>query len=129
MANTLLNDLREVRRRKLEYDKASAAKKKAEEAFKKKQQEVFDRMEAEEAGSMADKRTGRLFVPTETVYAQVQDRSEFIKWAKEEDELLIKEVENGELINALVRERLDNGEALPPGLGVRVKQYIADRAA
>jgi hypothetical protein len=129
MANTLLNDLRQLAKDKADYDRKKAAASKAELAFKERQQKVYDRMEAEEAGSMTDRRLGVQFCPAETVYAQLQDRSEFVTWAKENDDELLVEKENGELLNALVRACLDNGEPLPPGVGVRVRQYISQRAA
>jgi hypothetical protein len=104
MANTLLNDLRQLAKDKADYDRKKAAASKAELAFKERQQKVYDRMEAEEAGSMTDRRLGVQFCPAETVYAQLQDRSEFVTWAKENDDELLVEKENGELLNALVRE-------------------------
>jgi hypothetical protein len=32
------------------------------------------------------------------------------------------------LLNEVVREKLDNGEQLPDGLGFYVKQYVSQRA-
>lgn len=72
---------------------------------------------------------GTNFVPTETIYAQVQDSDEFTQWALERDDTLVEYKPRKEQLNELVRERLDNGEAMPPGLGFYVKQTISQRAA
>jgi hypothetical protein len=39
------------------------------------------------------------------------------------------ETERKRVLNELVRERLDNGEPLPPGIGLDVKEKISMRAA
>lgn len=129
MPQSLQQDLRQLRRLKEDRDRKKKSYETADEAFKRKQQAVFDRMEAEGMGSMVDKRLGVQFVPTETVYGQISDRSEFIEWAKENDISLIQHKEREDLLNQLVRERIDNGEPLPPGVTMRVRQYIGQRAA
>lgn len=88
---------------------------------------LLDRMEMEETESI--KCDGTLFVPTTTVYGQVNDRAEFIAWAKDNEPELIEAKERKALVSELVRERLDNGEELPPGVGFYAKQYISLRAA
>lgn len=119
-----LTELSKLRKKK-DADKLKATT--SETAFKKKQAIVFERMRVEEIGSM--KYRGTNFVPAATVYAQIQDRAAFIEWAKENDSSLLQEKERDELLNALVRERLDNEEELPPGVGFRVREYIGQRAA
>lgn len=126
---TVQQDLRELRKLKADRDKKKEAFSAAEDKFKRKQYEVYARMEAEGIGSTTDTRLGIQFVPAETVYATIQDRSEFVDWAKANDVELVKEDAREDLLNQLVRERLDNGEPLPPGVGFRVRQYISQRAA
>ena len=72
---------------------------------------------------------GVLFVPAETTYGTIQDRSAFIEWAKENAPEMFEEKERSGLVNELVRERLDNGEPLPPGVGFYVREYVSQRAA
>lgn len=74
------------------------------------------------------KTDGSNFVPTETTFGQVQDLTEFEKWAEANDPSLLKvEARDGE-VNRLVRRCIDNGEPLPPGLGFYVREYISTRA-
>lgn len=89
--------------------------------------DLMDRMEAEE--SEGHKTDGSNFVPAKTVYGQVQDRSEFVKWAEDNDPELLETKERKALINQLAREKIDNGEPLPPGLGHYEQRYISIRAA
>lgn len=69
------------------------------------------------------------FVPSETLFATVQDRSEFVEWAQEyAPELIQVEAREAE-INRIIRERIDNNEPLPPGLGFYPRQTISIQAA
>jgi hypothetical protein len=88
---------------------------------------LIERMELEDADG--HKTGGTNFIPVETPYAQVQDRESFVEWAKLHDEALIEEKERKGNLNELVRERLDNGEGMPPGIGFYVKKYISQRAS
>lgn len=123
--STLKDDLLELRRLKGEAEEAGRAKKKADADFKRKQARVLERMDAEEIESL--RADGTLFTPTETIYGQVNDRSKFVAWALENDPELVEHQERGELINALARRLLDDGEPFPPGLTFRTKQYVSHR--
>jgi hypothetical protein len=106
------------------------AKKKYEDLdheFKRAQFRLMEEMRSQGVESL--KVGGTLFVPTETVYAQVQDRSEFVRWAQENDDELIDHRERKEVLSQLVRQKLDDGEPLPPGVGFYVREYISQRAA
>ncbi len=46
-----------------------------------------------------------------------------------EETSFIQLKEHGEPLNALVRERLDDGQVLPPGVGFRVDEYISQRTS
>lgn len=127
MPTSLTNDLRRLRTLKARRDKAKEKYEADDKEFKDFQRRVFDRMNAEEVESQ--KVAGTLFVPIETTYAQVQDRQAFIDWAKENEDELIEPKERKELLNALVRQCLDDGEELPPGVTFYNREYISQRAA
>ncbi len=90
--------------------------------------EFFERMEHEGVGSIRVDGVAN-FVRAETVYGQVQDRAEFIAWAEQEAPELLETKERKKLINEIVRERIDSGEELPPGIGFYTDQYVSLRAA
>lgn len=119
-----LKELRQLRERK-EDAKAEADIAKAE--YDAKQAEVLERMKEEGVESM--KTDGVLFSPGGTPYGQVQDSEAFIEWAQEQDENLLEQKPRKELINQLVREHLDNGAPLPPGLGFYVREFVSQRAS
>lgn len=130
MANTLLADLRKLKamKRKEEVAKKRYDKLKAER--KEFEFRCLDRMEREFVESV--KTGGSLYVALhedKTVYGTIQDRAKFIEWAKENDEELIVEKEAGDLLNQLVRKRLDDGEPMPPGVGHYSRPYVSIRAA
>jgi hypothetical protein len=116
-----------LRELKLARDEAKAQAKSLDEQFKAEQTKLMDRME--DAGVDGIKKDGINFVPVTTIYGQVQDRSEFIKWAEEENPELLERKERSELINELARQCLDDGEEFPPGLGFRTRPYISQRSA
>ena len=89
--------------------------------------QVFEHMEYNRIEGM--KVDGTNFVPTTTIYAQVQDSDSFVAWAEEHDPTLLEPKPRKDPLNELVREKLDNGESLPPGLGFNPKQVISQRAA
>lgn len=108
--------------------------KKAKEVYddlkaQREQDEValIERMDGEGVESI--KSDGTLFSPTETQYGQIQDRTIFVEWAQEYAPELLETKERKGLINEKVRECIDNGEPLPPGMSFYVKQYISQRSA
>lgn len=110
--------------------RASELKHEAEDAareFKLAERELLDRFEAEGA---AGHRTedGVLFTKVKTIYSKIADRDAFVAWAEEHEPELLKTDERKGLVHELVRERLDNGEDLPPGVDFRVDEYISQRA-
>lgn len=115
--------------RKLKEQEAKAKDKYDELKAKRERAEIelIQRMEGEEAES--HKTAGVLFVPTRRPYGTVQDRQEFVKWAQENAPELVEAKERKGLVNEIVRQRLDDGEDLPPGVGYYVKEYVSQRAA
>lgn len=97
----------------------------AKEAAVLAEQEFFAHMESE--GVQSIKVNGTLYVPQSTIYGQVQDRAEFMKWAEAEHPELIEPRERKALLNELVREALDRGDDLPPGLGWYDRSYVSQR--
>lgn len=124
---SLDRDLRALRKAKQDRDTAKQKFEDADSAFRQLQFKVMERMKQKGVESM--KLDGTLFVPTETVYAQIQDRAEFVAWAEEHDDELVEPKERKEILNSLVRQRLDDGEPLPPGVTFYVREYISQRAA
>jgi hypothetical protein len=98
----------------------------AEREFKAHQRDTMERMEADDVqGLKAHGVSFTLNKPTH--YGQIQDRSEFVAWAEENEPELVETKERAALLNALVRARLDDGEPLPPGVGFYSRQHISMR--
>lgn len=127
MANTLAQDLRKLAKLRRERDELKRRFDAADAKFKEHRTHVFHRMQAEETESM--KVAGTLYVAYEDPMATVQDREAFVEWAKDNAPELVQLTERKRVLNELVRERLDNGEPLPPGIGLDVKEKISMRAA
>lgn len=125
--STLAQDAKELRELKQHERAAKDEYESIKERRKRCEHALIQRMEEEEADGI--KTDGNNFVPAATVYATVQDRAAFTEWALENDDQLVEYKERGELINSLVRERQDNGEPLPPGLGFYTREYVSIRAA
>lgn len=128
MANTeLTNKLKELRKVRTARDKANAKYEDLARDYSRLEAELFALMEAEDMSSA--KVGGVQYVRAATTYAQVQDKSALIAWAEEHDPELIAPAPRKALLNQKVRECLDNGEPLPPGLGVYEKEYISQRTS
>lgn len=91
------------------------------------EKECFDLMETEDGIASARKLDGLTYSPNRTPYATVQDEDRFIEWAKENDNALIEIAAREGLLNQLVRQALDNGEELPPGIGYYTREKISIR--
>lgn len=94
----------------------------------KAEYELFQRMEQERVGSQRVDGIGN-FVRAETEYAQVQDEAELLEWAEAEMPEIFEQKPRKKILNEIVRERLNSGEPLPPGLGFYSKQYVSLRSA
>lgn len=124
--HTLSDQLLALRELKQRRDEAKAAYEELKVEYELAERDVMERMREEKCDG--HKAGGTNFVPVETNYAQIQDREKFVEWAEAHDEGLIEVKERKGNLNELVREKLDNGEALPPGVGFYVKEYISQRA-
>lgn len=124
---TIIEDARDLRQLRNELEDADMVAKNAKICYELAQRKFFERLEAEGCGSV--KVDGVNFVPQTTVYGQVQDREAFIEWAESTDESLLEPRERKALVNELVREAVEQGEPLPPGLGFYTKEYVSQRVA
>lgn len=116
---------------------AHLAQLKAKEKQSKKQYEA-DKSERErfeldthtlmESEDLWTVRTGtHTFSAKETIYGQVQDEEAFRAWVQDqglEEEFFRSEEVKGR-INELVREAIDSGRDLPPGLGWYPRKYVS----
>lgn len=123
---TIQQDAAVVRELKLRVEKAKIDYDNANLDFKRAQQALFDRMEAEDTQSI--KAGNVLYVRSETIYGQVQDEDEFLRWAEENAPELFGPKPRKKLVNELVRERINAGDPLPPGVGFYADQYVSQRA-
>jgi len=122
----LKDDLIYLRRLKDEAEAVGREKKKADAKFKNHQRKCLDRMEVEEVDGQRS--GGYLFTAVrEKVYGQISDRSEFVKWALENDPELVTYKEVADPLNQLVRSRLDDKQPMPPGVTFRSEDVISMR--
>jgi hypothetical protein len=110
-------------------DKRTAAKgafTKADKAYKEQQGIVREMMEDVGIGSFRSKKGSfALEAPEETWYATFQDFAAFERWAMENNPSLLRVDHHVSAeLNKFVREQLDNGEPLPPGLGAYPKAVV-----
>lgn len=124
---TLAQQAAGLRKLKLALQAAESRAKDLKTEFLAAEQGLLTRMEAEGVQSIKHDNTN--FVPVQTVYGAVQDRSEFIKWAEETQPELLETRERKAILNEMVRQHLDDGEPLPPGLGFYVRAYISQRGS
>lgn len=109
------------------------AKKEADSAKAKAKAIVLAKLEEEEldgAPATIDGKKVR-FSKYEMAFAKLEDREAFAAWAAEEDGEAYFEPESRpreDLLNALVRQKLDDGEPLPPGLGLYFDTRLSRRA-
>lgn len=124
---TITEDARMLRQLRAELDEAELIARDAKIEYEDAQRKFFDRLETEGVGAV--KVDGVNFVPQTTIYGQVQDREAFIEWAETTDESLLEPRERKALVNELVREAIEQGDPLPPGLGFYTKDYVSQRVA
>lgn len=120
-------EARQFRELRVERDEAKRVFEDLDAQYKQAMDRLFQRMNAEGVDGL--KVDDISFTPSETVYANMQDRDAFVQWAKENDDQLIESKERKALLNAMVRERIDNGEPLPPGVGFYVRETVQQRAS
>lgn len=127
MSDELEDQLLELRRLKALESEAKTKYEEARNDHKSFEAELIDRMAAGKIESQSV--DGTRFTPTSTIYSSVQDRQAFVAWAKETDDSLIEDKERKEVLNQIVRQCLDDGDELPPGIGFYTREYISQRAS
>lgn len=124
---TIAEQAEQLRALKREAAEADSIAKDLKAQYKEAEIELHERMSQE--GIQSIKHDGTLYVPAGTTYGQVQDRAEFVAWAEAERPELLETKERKALVNEIVRECLDNGTELPPGLGFYVQEYVSLRTS
>lgn len=112
-------EFEKLRDLRIDYNTKQAMANDAEAAMKAQQTKVRELAEQEGISGRVRTRTGHIFdVPEPTEYAVIQDFSAFQKWAQQNQPgLLTPNTRVTKAMNSLVRERLDDGRPMPPGLG------------
>ena len=110
---------RERERLKNSYDTS-------DKTFRAWERHCLERMR--DSDTESHKTRGTLFSPVTKQYASVQDRGEFVEWALSNEPELVAYKERAAELNALVRQLLDDGEVLPPGIGFYDREYISQRS-
>lgn len=131
--STLAEDLRVLALKK----RAAAITMKVAEYAKKDakawEQHCYDRIDSDlgtdSDGGAAIRNERGTFVASETTFAQIKDRAVFEAWAATQDESYFDDEPKPReaLLNQLVREKIDNKEPLPPGLGVYGRRRVTVR--
>ena len=121
------NKLRKLKRLKDESTLRNRQAKEASAALAAYEYECFSEMEDSNVDSMNT--YGHLFVRISKDYAQIQDRDAFVEWAQDNEPELLQDKERKVELDKLVREKLHNGEELPPGVGFYTKHNIHVRKA
>lgn len=106
--------------RQLEEDAKSA-----KEEHDRFQADLFDKMRDRQL--LTIKTDSGTYSCKSTIYANVNDMPAFIVWAQENglyDEFL-KEAPEKRRLNELVRDRIDSGDDLPPGVNWYAREYIS----
>lgn len=118
--------IREVRRLREVYDALKKQADAAKIAYDKAHLALWERMDATEVHGM--KIDGKNFVwnPPKP-YGSISDKRLFIEWAEENAPELVEPEPRMSLVNELVRQRIDNGEEMPPGVNFYTKKTVAQR--
>lgn len=122
---TIAEQAEALRELKQDAAAADAVAKDAKALYKQAEVAFIERMQSEGVESI--KHDGTLYVPAATTYGQIQDRAEFVAWAEAERPELLETKERKALVNEIVRECLDNGTEMPPGVGFYVSEYVSLR--
>lgn len=125
---TLTEDMERLHKLRQESKQAADIAAESKLAADHAEYELFQRMEQERCGSQRVDGIGN-FVRAETEYAQVQDEAALLAWAEAEMPEIFEQKPRKKILNEIVRERLNSGEPLPPGLGFYSKQYVSLRSA
>lgn len=120
----LQDEFDKLRVLRVEYLRADRARTKAEKAWKAQMMRVRDFAEDYGLKNMSTAQ-GNYQVPEPTWFAQVQDFGAFERWAEaNEPGLLRRDHKVSKQMNELVRDRIEDGSPLPPGLGAYPRRPV-----
>lgn len=120
---TLEEEIRSVAQLRDTYEVASEVLDKAKREYERAQQALWEHMDASGVSSITV--DGVQFTRKSTIFGSVADKSAFIEWAEENAPDLVAPAPRKALVNELVRQKIDNGEDLPPGLNFFARQYVS----
>lgn len=117
-----LDLLRKKKAHYRELDRQAKAAKQDHDIF---EAELFQ--ELTETNTYGIKQADARYDLKSTIYANVQDREEFVAWCQDNgmDDVLLGLKEEKARLNEIVRAAIDNNEELPPGVGWYSKNYIS----
>lgn len=125
---TIEEEIRNLARLRRLYDELRTSAAEAKLDYDRAHQALWDRMDATGVDGM--KIDGMTYSKNkQKPYSTVQDKDALYRWAVEEGNMpeLFDPQPRGELLNETVRQRLDNGEAMPPGVGWYPKHTVSQR--
>jgi hypothetical protein len=127
---TLEEEIRRLAVLRQEKDETRKAADKAKLAYDKAHMALWDRMDATGVGNITIDGTLYSFNKPK-VHGTVADKSAFYEWAVTEGnapELFDTEPRQA-LVSERVRQMIDNGEPLPPGVNFYTEQRVSQRKA
>lgn len=133
MANPAAEAVQRYNAAALKARSINEQKKKADKEKREAYETAIQELEAAELDGVTATIDGQKvgFSKYEIVFAHLQNAEEFKAWAAQEDGEAYFEPEarvRQDLLNALVRQRIDDGEPLPPGVGVYVETRLSRTA-
>lgn len=129
--NELESKMRRLRELRVQRDIDKKAYEKSEEAYKTLEAEMWEEIDnsAIKGSITVDLGDGKevRFTKSKTRYGQILDMDQALESLEQSariDEMTTSKIV-GERLNEWVKELLDSGQPLPPGIGVRERKYIS----
>lgn len=125
---TLEEQIRELAKLRAEKDRTRKEADDAKLAYDVAHLALWERMDGSGVGSVEI--DGKLYSKVAPQpYGTVADKAALRRWAVDEGNMpeLFEAEPRAQLINELVRLRIDNGEELPPGINFYVKNTVSQR--
>lgn len=120
---TLNEDLHKLDDLALKQKAAKADFEKADREYKQHRMHCYERMK-DEGVDMTKLGGVRFEAPKPTWYGTVQDKKVFQKWAKANRPALVREEAAEAELNKFVRECIEDGRPLPPGVGAYPRPVV-----
>ena len=120
---TIQEEIRHVAALREGYEELQGMADEAKELYERAHAALWERMDATGVSSITV--DGVQNTRKSTIYASVNDKTEFMKWAEENAPELVAPAPRKALVNELVRQKIDNGEELPPGVSFYTNDYVS----